>query len=236
MQFELVSEYCKESGRNFRVIRVTFSNNYSNDREFIKSLKIKSEQLAYHVNKKAANDSTQTRSKDRVLINCAAGLLAEVCWKKCINMYYNTQFVTETSFEKTSNQIDLLIKHSGKSIEVRSSFPRNGVNFALCDPNYQFDVIGPYTNSVKLNEPSKDFYVRTLYPINVRYFMDFLESESIEFFLTGGAKWDMMTDSNYFKDKDFVPEDAIAEEKSTYRVVPFEKALDTIEILEELKY
>lgn len=236
MKFELVNEYCNATGRNFRVIQVTLSNNYSKDRDFIKLLKIKSKQLATSVNKKAANNSTQTRSKERILINCAAGILAEVCWKKCINMYYKQNFVTETNFDKSSNQIDLLVIHSGKSIEVRSSFPRNGVNFALCDPTYQFDVIGPYTNSVKVNEPSKDFYVRTLYPINVKDFMDFLNNDSVEFFLTGGAKWDMMTNSTLFKDKDFVPDDAVAEEKSTYRVVPFEKALDTIEILEELKY
>ncbi|MCM3618444.1 hypothetical protein M3936_12715 [Sutcliffiella horikoshii] len=235
MKLELVNEYCNATGRIFKVVKVTLSNSYSKDRDFIKLLKIKSQQLATSVNKQAANNSTKTRSKERLHINCAAGILAEVCWKICINMYYKQHFVKVTNFDKSSNQIDLLVIHSGKSIEVRSSFPRNGINFALCDPTYQFDVIGPYTNSVKVNEPSKDFYVRTLYPINVIDFMDFLNNDSVEFFLTGGANWGMMTDSTLSKDKNFVPDDAIVEEKSTYRVVPFEKALDTIGILESLK-
>jgi len=233
MYLQLVVETCQGSGRNFRAVKVIFDQNYNNDRKFIESLLVKGKELANEVNKSAANNSSLNRDDDRVLINCTAGILAEVCWKKCINYYYNQEYVTETNFDKAANQIDLKIIHSNKTIEVRSSFPKNGINFALCHPIYEFDVIGPYTNSVKPSEPAKDFYVRTLYPINASCFFEFLEQESIEFFLTGGAKWDMMLDEDISQDKDFIPDDTVYEQQTSYRVVPFSKALDTIGILKE---
>ena len=234
MKFQTIDESCAITNKVFRVVKVTLSKRNPVDVNFIETLKIKGEELASAVNIRAANNSKNKRSKERILINCISGILAEVCWKKCINEYYRKEFVTETNFDKASNQIDLMVIDSEKSIEVRSSFPRAGINFALFHPKYQFDVIGPYTNNVKIHEPSKDFYVRTLYPIDVKYFMEYLNSDSVEIFLTGGATWEMMMNPDLYMDKDFIPDDVIAEEESTYRVVPFGKSLDTIDILDQL--
>ena len=52
---------------------------------------------------------------------------------------------------------------NGKKIEVRSSFPRNGCEFALCNPKYQFDILGPYHNAYKPAEVSKDYFLRTFF-------------------------------------------------------------------------
>lgn len=229
--------YCKEStGRKFRVVNVEFRRSSRDDVKFIESLISRSMDMADQVNRSAANNAGKKRSKERVLANCIAGLLSEVCWKEFINNHYGDGFVTETVFENASNQIDLLVKHTGKKIEVRSSFPRNGIKFALCDKRFQFDVIGPYTNHVKISEPAKHFYVRTLFPVDVRFFRNYIEQEVFNVYLTGGATWEMMMDKNLYVNKNLVPEDSIVEQESTYRVIPFSRALDTFEILEKLKY
>ncbi len=67
-----------------------------------------------------------------------------------------------TKFKEAKNQIDILLPDTNKKVEVRSSFPRNGLKFALCHPRYQFDVISSYVNDYKPSEIQKDFYVRTL--------------------------------------------------------------------------
>ena len=66
-------------------------------------------------------------------------------------------------FDDASRQIDLKVISNNKKIEVRSSFPRNGIEFAICHPSYEFDVIGPYSNNYKPGEIQKDYYVRTLF-------------------------------------------------------------------------
>jgi hypothetical protein len=178
------------------------------------------------------------RDESRIYNNCLAGLLAEYCWKYELN-YKKGDYVSSTEFEEASTQIDLITKDN-KKIEVRSSFPRNGIEFALFHPEHQFDVIGPYTNSVKPGEIKKDYYVRTLYPINIKEcsMKDYMEKDEFEVFLTGGATWDMMTDKNLYMIKSFIPEDEINAErlkkKSEYRVIPFSKALDTSEIVKKI--
>ncbi len=67
-------------------------------------------------------------------------------------------------------------------------------------------------------------------------FLEKIKQDGYEAYLTGGATWEMMLDDEIAKDKDFIPEDAISveenNERTTYRVVPFSKALDTIEVWE----
>jgi hypothetical protein len=120
---------------------------------------------------------------------------------------------------------------TNKKIEVRSSFPRNGVDFAIFNRTYQFDVLGPYSNTVKPGEIQKDYYVRALYPFDSKDFFS-LFNTSIDVYLTGGATWDMMLDPRFSKNKDLLPEDEIVDNarKSTYRVVPLSLALDTLSV------
>lgn len=216
----------------FKIAVFTF--NYQEDKSIIDKFISKGEELANKVNPAAANISAYSRGKTRLINNTTAGVLAEYCWKEYINYKAGKDIVDYTEFKEAATQIDLITVNSGKLIEVRSSFPRNGIEFAICHNKYEFDILGPYSNLVKPGEIQKDYYTRTLFHVPSRNtFLELIKSSKLEVFLTGGATWEMMTDNNYSKNKNLLPEDAFAvheSETSTYRVVPFSKALDTEQI------
>ncbi|MFA5935051.1 MAG: hypothetical protein WC827_04155 [Candidatus Paceibacterota bacterium] len=222
----------------FNLIKVIF--NYKSDKDdrlCLDELIKKGNELSINVNAGTANNATLSRNEYRIKTNCVAGVIAEYAWKKILNLDKET--VSETPFEGANNQIDLKIISNSKKIEVRSSFPRNGIKFAICHPNYQFDVIGPYNNNYKPEEIQKDFYVRTLFPFDSSLVLENLKLDGFEVYLTGGATWEMMTDNNISIIKDFIPDGEISNArlttKSSYRVVPFSDSLDTLEILKLVK-
>lgn len=140
--------------------------------------------------------------------------------------------VSETEFDDASRQIDIKVISNNKKIEVRSSFPRNGIEFAICHPSYEFDVIGPYSNNYKPGEIQKDYYVRTLFHLyNPTDIISMISADSFKVYLTGGATWDMMIDNDYSKNKTLLPDFGLGViQKASYRVVPFSKSKDTREI------
>ena len=103
------------------------------------------EELARQVTKKSANDASNTRSQERLIRNALAGLISECAWRLAINGLTKKETLQSTKFDHSYDQIDL-VSADNKTIEVRSSFPRKGLAFALCNPTYEFDVIGPYIN------------------------------------------------------------------------------------------
>lgn len=236
----------------FRAIKYTF--NYSTDESdklllsnFIK----KGEALAAKVNPGAANDGRQKRDATKIRQNCIAGLLAEYLWKDFLNRKKIT--VEETEMEAASTQIDLRVIANGKKIEVRSSFPRNGIDFAICHSTKEFDVLGFYSNDYKPGEIKKDYYLRTLFHLAVERYWEKdaqtripivekleekMKKDGFEVFLTGGADWKMMIDDTFSQEKHLIPEDEMSpsrlQSKSSYRVVPFSKALDTYDIFERI--
>jgi hypothetical protein len=98
----------------------------------------KGENLAAKVNPGAANDGRNKRDAAKIRQNCIAGLLAEYLWKDFLNRKKIT--VEETEMEAASTQIDLRVIANGKKIEVRSSFPRNGIEFVILPKNLIFLV------------------------------------------------------------------------------------------------
>ena len=67
-----------------------------------------------------------------------------------------------------------------------------------------------------------------------------MKTSDFEVYLTGGATWAMMTDhQKNWMDKDLIPQDernvTRLKSKSKYRVVPFSRALDSLEIYELIK-
>lgn len=210
----------------------------SGDKHVLDDIIEKGKALAGKVNPSAANNSGQVRNRSRLINNAIAGLLAEYCWKCYINQTANAVVVASTVFTDASQQIDLIVLANRKKIEVRSSFPRNGIPFSLCHPIYEFDILGPYSNSVKPSEIQKDYYARTLYHVPLgTTFIDLLVKDVFKVYLTGGATWSMMIDNSISKNKTLWPEDAVSEvedQRSTYRVVPFSRALDTLEMVEKI--
>jgi hypothetical protein len=207
------------------------------DRSILNKITTAGASLANAVKDNAANDSTQSRSSNRKLSNAIAGLLAEYCWKNFLNSASLGLLVKETGYQSASSQIGLVTIKSGKSIEVRSSFPRNGVDFAICHPEHEFDILGPYKNDYKPGEPQKDFYLRTLFHVATPIsFLDEYKKDGFIAYLTGGATWAMMADDQISIGKNLVPEDDISdvEVESAYRVIPFSRALDCNEIYREI--
>ena len=211
---------------------VTYKLNYksdSEDRETIDALIAKAEELADKVNPGAANNANVSRQQSGIMANCIAGIVSEYFWR----IYLNSDkiIVAETEFDTTANQIDLTVVGSNKKIEVRSSFPRNGIEFAICHRTHQFDILGPYANAYKPGEIKKDYYVRTLFHMDPpSKIIELIKEDCFEVHLTGGATWNMMVDNNYSIDKDLVAPDDFTKIRSKYRVVPFSKALDTVQI------
>lgn len=232
-------DYYKNSKRtlpfNVAIFHFDYLSN-NKDKEFLDKVFSKGEILARKVNPAAANLSSYNRTSNRILNNATAGLLAEFCWKKYINYKAESEIVDYTEFTSASVQIDLMVLKNSKLIEVRSSFPRHGIEFALCNKNYEFDILGPYSNTVKPSEIQKDFYTRTLFHIpSGKSFLEIAKQDGLQVFLTGGATWEMMADDDISKNKHLLPDDFISQEqnaKSVFRVVPFSKALDTLEIFD----
>lgn len=215
----------------FRV--VVYTLNYQSDecdRTLVDYLLEKAHVLASKVNQYAANNSMVVRSQEVILANSIAGVASEYFWMKYLNRDNN--YVAETEFTDSSTQIDLRVLHNNKKIEVRSSFPRNGIDFAICHPFHQFDILGPYSNTYKIGEIQKDYYVRTLFHLyNPTDIVQKIREEGFKIYLTGGATWEMMLDDTIAVNKDFIPQDSLYERvKTVYRVVPFSNALDTGEI------
>lgn len=216
----------------FRLVKYEFDYTDKSDREIIDDLIQKGEQLSKLVNNGAANNANYSRNIERLQNNCIAGLLAEFAWKNFLNS--EKYVVEETPFNGANGQIDLKVIKDNKTIEVRSSFPRNGVDFAICHQTYEFDVIGPYANSYKPNEIQKDYYVRALFPFDSSLLINNLKQNNFHLYLTGGATWDMMVNNDFSKTKDFIPDGEMnidrMSTRTNYRVVPFSKSLDTKEI------
>lgn len=240
MQIETKTISCRElrhyanSNRltPFNVIKYTLNYQSSiEDRTFIDRIILEGTNLANSVHGGAANNAQYIRPLNRRIANGVAGVLAEHLWKNFINAENADKIVDFTLYDGAANQIDLITTKKKNKIEVRSSFPRNGIQFAVCHSTYQFDIIGPYNNDYKPGEIEKEFYTRTLYHLqSYKDFMPKLILDGFEVFLTGGATWDMMIDDNISILKDFVPEDEMLNRSSEYRVVPFSNALDSVEI------
>src|SRR5690606_35110536 len=132
--------------------------------------------------------------------------------KNFLNTVSLTSVVKETDYTAPNNQIDLKTLHSDKTIEVRSSFPRNGVAFAICSQNHEFDILGPYQNSYKPEEIQKDFYLRTLYHVpNPASFLEYYKKDGFTVYLTGGATWEMMADDTIAIEKNLIPDDEVSD-------------------------
>lgn len=215
---------------------VCFSLDYlsnKSDQDLIDNLYQSAQSLARKVNPKRANNSAHYRSDKKILSNCLAGVLSEYFWKAYINE--NVEVVQSTELVDIAAQIDLEVINNSKKIEVRSSFPRKGVEFAICNEYHQFRIVGPYSNLYKSGEVQKDYYVSALFPMqNPEQILEKVKQGRFTIYLTGGATWDMMWDSKTSQKVSLVPEDSFGSypHESVYQVVPFSHALDAKEIKE----
>jgi len=238
-KIDCINDYSRNSNRknDFWGSEITFDfkrdcfDRYLKNRVFIEESVI----MAKGVNPRFANNSSDIRTEDIILANSYAGVLSEYCWRVFINQCSEKNLVKETLLIDPENQIDLETIDKKLKIEVRSSFARNGIKFAICDPKYQFDILGPYHNDYKPNENEKNFYLRAIF--HVQDYNEFLYNfdNKLSIFLLGGATKDMMNDNSKFIVKDLVPDGNQHNSKTSYRVIPYQFALDTFQIISKIR-
>ena len=213
--------------RIYRVVKAVFNNTAEN----AKDIRNKAWQLAMQVNPHKANNATDTRTKERLILDAMGGVLSELAWHDYINRVFGQDTVSFTPFNTATAQIDLLLKN-GKTIEVRSSFPRNGIKFAICNERYNFKNICKYENLYKPSETDKDFFACVLFETQKK---DLMQVSNIILYLIGGSTKAMMQDDTIAFESDLIAEDDIAQKRTRYRVIRLKDALDMTGFIQYMK-
>lgn len=233
-----------------QVRRNTFDNNYGIDRktfrcleinipttgEWMADIKAKAEKIESKLNAGQAN-SSEERDDKTIKIDNLSGLIAEYACDAILRRYLGKAKVEKPSSETSKNQIDIVLADGKKTIEVRSSCVKNGIDFALfAKPKHEakgqyFDVIGPYSNGYKPGEIEKDLYMRVLYCCEKKNFLKLLEQPTLRLYITGGATREMMNNKSIYQIKHLVPSGGEVEIESDYRVIPLGKSLDIVDFI-----
>ncbi len=211
--------------------------------EWMKDVLAKAKKIEGKLNAGKANDSASERDAETVASDNNSGLIAENACYVFLQYIFGKEAVSKPSSESSKNQIDIELSGIKKTIEVRSSCIRNGVEFAVFakDPNdnehtQYFDVIGPYNNEYKPEEVLKDYYMRVIYHCNIKDFDALLQRDTLELYLTGGATKEMLEDSTLYEVKHLYPKDGEVEVESEYRVIPLSKSLDIDAFVGRIKH
>lgn len=157
--------------------------NIPNNGAWMRRISTYAEAIIGSLNRGQANTSKK-RSINTVEIDNLSGLIAENACDTILRWQFGDSNVIKPPSESSMNQIDIQLA-TGKTIEVRSSCVRNGIEFALfakdtTNGNQQyFDVIGPYSNGYKPIEHLKDYYMRALYWCEKKDYMKLLEKPTL---------------------------------------------------------
>ena len=203
--------------RKFKVVKCTFDNTGQNK----ESLFIQASKLSNEVNPGQANKSSDIRNENTLLEDAAGGILAENGWLSFINKTFGN-IAHFTDFGSSIGQIDIEL-NDGRTIEVRSSFPRKGVKFAICNDKFNFKNIGRYSNFYKPDEKTKDFFAAVLFETRKN---NLLKSKDIIFFLIGGSTKEMFLDDKLAYNGDLIAEGDMTQVKTKYRIIKLKDVMD----------
>lgn len=207
----------KNVKRVYKIVKCVFKNKVEKSSEYYQ----KAWNLAKQVNPHKANDSVSSREKEILTLDALGGVLAEYGWFYYIKRNFG-DIVNFTEFKSSIGQIDLLLNNN-KTLEVRSSFPRNGVKFAICNERYNFKNISKYSNLYKADEIDKDFFACVLFETQKT---QMINANEIIFYLIGGSTKKMMLDDTIAYTDDLVAEDDLVQQKTRYKVIKLYNALD----------
>lgn len=215
-----------------------FSFDTVEDKELLANLFEEAKNLSSRVNPTQASTSLKRDTKT-LYMDSLAGVIAEYVVKEYINSQLERDVIIKPISNSAINQVDLLtIKNN--TIEVRSSFARNGIEFALFNKDKRgmqyFDVLGPYSNnSYKPVEDSlKDFYARIIFQGNKTDLKQSLEEfQPYNFYFIGGATKTMMRATELTKY--MTPKNGDVSVSGKYKVIPIGNALDINEFIKELE-
>lgn len=221
--------------RNYDILKFTFSDFTSKEKlEIINE----ANHLYNNTNSKGANTGL-IRNNMTKWNDCIAGILAEFAVANFLSQLSEVIQVTRPKVISSKNQVDLILKNKNNvyDIEVRSSFVKNGIEFALYgidrnntnaiykNKNY-FDILGPYKQQVYKEdfESTKDLYFRVLfngkkYDVENRFIKN---NES--FYIIGAIKGKDLIELNYLKT--LKTSDAINIIPGNYYVAPIKMITD----------
>jgi hypothetical protein len=228
----------------------TFTNGYGIERKTFRCLEIniptsgnwmldikaKAEKIENKLNAGQAN-SSEERDGETIKIDNLSGLIAEYACDTILRRYLGKEKVEKPSSETSKNQMDIVLADGKRTIEVRSSCVKNGIDFALFakpkdkTEGQYFDVIGPYSNGYKHGEIEKDLYMRVLYCCEKKNFLKMLKQPILTLYITGGATKEMMQNEAIYQIKHLVPAGGEVEIESDYRVIPLGKSLDIADFI-----
>lgn len=235
MELEQKSLYDCIQRTGFTCLKLSIRRNS----DWLRRTRLYADEIVNNLNLGQANTSEQ-RTSDIVKIDNLSGIIAEKACEKILRWQYGEDIVIETTSESAVGQIDIKL-NTGRTIEVRSSCVRNGIEFAVYakdkhNPGQQyFDVIGPYSNKYKPGECLKDYYMRVLYWCNKKDFMSLLSKNVLNLYIMGGATKKMMNDPNIYQIKHLIPSGGQVEVESDYRVIPLGKSLDARQFMSVLE-
>jgi hypothetical protein len=223
----------QEKTKPFNIAAFAFSYTEAFDKTLLDTFIDLATKQAKSVNSGTANSGSTFRPLDIKITDSFTGLLAEYAWKYFINLTAIDIIVAETEMVSAKSQIDLKVLHNKKTIEIRSSIVRNGVKFALTNPNSQFHLVGPYENEYKPHEGQKSYYLGALfqYAGEKRDFVSYVKDSNNEnkfvVWIIAGATREMMLVNGV--DKGFSAGD-VNTGSSKYKAMKFTDALDAVEI------
>lgn len=213
--------------------------NVSSNSEFMRKSFEEAHRILPHLNLGQAN-SSETRALSVAEIDNLSGIIAERACAEVLRWIYGNGKIVRPDNQTSYNQIDLKL-YNEKTIEVRSSCVRNGIDFALFaksknpKESQYFDVLGPYTNGYKAIETYKDYYMRVFFECDKKDFMSLLKAPFLQMYITGGATKEMMQNASLLENKHLTPEGGQVTVVSDYRVIPMGKSLDIREYLDRLE-
>ena len=205
--------------RNYTILECKWSDFSEIEKKYI--LK-EAEILCLGANSTGANTGI-SRSNEKKYIDSLSGTMAEFAVTKFLNMGLGLEAKRPT-VTTTHNQVDISFQYNQKTytVEVRSSFVQNGIDFALYGFNKNtnktfFDVLGPYKqeNHKTDFESVKDLFMRVLFDIkdqskdgfdkdkdfytDKEHFIKKYITDDKPFYIIGGLSGNTIMKENYIK-------------------------------------
>lgn len=163
-----------------------------------------------------------------------AGILAEFAIMKFLNTLIPNS-ACRPPVTSTKNQIDIFWKYQNTtySLEVRSSFVKNGIPFALyaidrSNKEPYFDILGPYYQEYKTTYDSqKDVYARVLFTGNKYNVKERFLKNDENFYIIGFMEGEKLINLNKHKNlKGNTTFSKLGSKFGDYRVAPIDKITD----------
>ncbi len=245
----------------FRIIKITLDPASDYTSNLIASIKKRLNGISFN----KSNSAGVEREQDQIAINSFAGYIAEqICFDilSKYNKYQESIQFSQDDSKSSKDQIDITVfktwkDKSGKTIskketiEVRSSFPIKPIEEAISS---NFDVIGPYINTVKIKEIEKDYYLRVLFQVNpnktelsrenrdkntselMRSFFDDDMNliKLLNVFLVGGATKEMMQDESISYIGSMKSYSYNKNNTAKFQKIKFRNSMDSIAILHRI--